>query len=521
VPTRCVKTVVALAALAWSASAAVAAPDPGAALVRSHCSGCHHETKPGQFERISAIRKTPEGWVMTLFRMRQVHHLVLADDVHDAIVRHLADTQGLAPSEAAPARFALERRPNVQDLDLGPELGVMCGRCHSLARVALQRRDTAEWLKHMHFHVGQYPTLEYQASGRDRPWWQIASTVLPAELGKRFPYATSAWSDWQKQPKRDLSGRWVVVGHVPGGRDFYGSADIAREPGGDYRARYALTEVNGAALGGESHAIVYTGYEWRGRATLGGRPVREIYAASEDGTRLSGRWLDPDHAELGGEWTAIRADAAPTVLAVLPRAARAGAGGRVVVVGSGLGGAEPVSFGAGTTATVARRDANLLEADVAVAADAAPGARTVRAGAAAGELVVYRQIDQLDVRPGYGIARLGGGKVAPVAAQFEAFASTRLPGGELVALGPVAADWSAVPYDDEARRTADDKYAGQMGPSGRYLPAVAGPNPTREFSGDNVGNLAVVASVRDGERAVEGRGHLVVTVQRWITPPIY
>lgn len=518
---RCVKTVVALAALALSASAAVAAPDPGTALVRTWCSGCHHETKPGQFERISAIRKTPEGWVMTLFRMRQVHHLVIADDVHDAIVRHLADTQGLAPSEAAPARFALERRPNAQDLDLGPELGVMCGRCHSLARVALQRRDTAEWLKHMHFHVGQYPTLEYQASGRDRPWWQIASTQLPAELGKRFPFTTSAWSDWQRHAKRDLSGRWVVVGHVPGGRDFYGSADITREAGGDYRARYALSDAGGAPLSGESHAIVYTGYEWRGRAALGGRSVREIFAASEDGSRIAGRWFDPDHPELGGEWSAIRADGAPEVLAVLPRAERAGARGRVVVVGTGLGGAEPVSFGAATTAAVVRRDANVLEADVAVAADAAPGPRAFHAGAAAGQLVVYRQIDQVEVRPAYGIARLGGGKVAPVAAQFEAFAATRLPDGELVALGPMAADWNAAPFDDEARRTADDKYAGQIDPSGRFLPAVAGPNPTREYSGDNVGNLAVVGSVRDGERAVEGRAHLVVTVQRWISPPIY
>jgi quinohemoprotein amine dehydrogenase len=526
---RSVKTLAALLALVLSASAgaagaagaAAAATEPGVALVRTWCSGCHREAAPGRFERISAIRKTPEGWVMTLFRMRQVHHLPLPDDVHDAIVRHLADTQGLAPSESAPGRFALERRPNAPDLDLGPELGVMCGRCHSLARVALQRRDADEWLKHMHFHVGQFPSLEYQASGRDRPWWQIASEKLPADLGRRFPLATSAWSDWQQRPKRDLSGKWIVVGHEPGGRDFYGTADIAREAGGDYRARYALSELGGAALAGESHAIVYTGYEWRGRAALGGHDVREVFAASEDGSRIAGRWFDPEHAEQGGEWSAIRADGAPEVLAVLPRALRAGTGGRVVVVGTGLGGAEPASFGAGTTAAVLRRDANVLEADLAVAADAAPGGRAIRAGAATGQLVVYRQIDQVDVRPAYGIARLGGGKIAPVTAQFEAIASTRLPGGELVALGPVAAEWNAVPYDDEARRTADDKFAGHIDPNGRYRPAGAGPNPAREFSGDNVGNLAVVATVKDGARAVEGRSHLVVTVQRWITPPIY
>ena len=519
--TRSLKMLVALIAVAPSAQVAAAAADAGTALVRTYCSGCHRERAPGEFERISDMRKSPESWVMTLFRMRQVHHLALPDDVEAAVVHFLADTQGLAPSEAAAARFALERRPNVQDLDLGPELGVMCGRCHTLARVALQRRDADEWLKHMHFHLGQFPTIEYQASGRDRPWWQIASTKLPAELAGRFPLRSPAWSDWQRRPKADLAGRWIVVGHEPGGRDFYGTAEIVRGADGDYRARYALAVPGGAAIDGESHATVYTGYEWRGRGTLAGRAMREVYAASEDGSRLSGRWFDPEHAEDGGDFAAIRADAAPAVLAVLPRALRAGASARVVVVGTGLGDADPAAFGAGTRATFVHRDANRLEADVAVAADAAPGTRTLRAGGAAADVVVYRQIDALEVRPAYGIARVGGGRLAPVTAQFEAVAATRLPGGELLSLGPVAADWATAPFDDEAKRTADDKFAGSIAANGRFLPAGAGPNPAREFSGDNVGNLAVVARLRDGGRELEARGHLIVTVQRWNTPPIY
>ncbi|MBS0373604.1 MAG: quinohemoprotein amine dehydrogenase subunit alpha [Proteobacteria bacterium] len=519
-PIRSVPLLLALLVLAPAAPAA-AATESGAALVRTWCSGCHRERAPGQFERISDIRKTPEGWVMTLFRMRQVHHLALPDEVHDALVRHLADTQGLAPAEAAPGRFALERRPNVQDLDLGPELGVMCGRCHSLARVALQRRDADEWLKHMHFHMGQFPSLEYQASGRDRPWWEIASTKLPAELAALYPLATPAWRDWQARAKPELAGRWVVVGHVPGGRDFYGTAEIRRDAAGEYRAQYALTEVGGGALAGESHAIVYTGFEWRGRGTLGGHATREIYAASEDGRRLTGRWFDPEHSEEGGDFTALRADAPAEVLAVLPQALKVGTGAHVVVVGTGLAGAAAPSFGDGARAVVARREANVLEADVTVAADAAPGNRVVSAGAASGRLVVYRQIDALEVRPAYGIARVGGGRIAPVTAQFEAIGATRLPGGELVSLGPVAAEWRAEPFDEEAKRTADVDFAGRLEANGRYRPAGAGPNPKREFSGNNVGNLAIVARARDAGDALEGRGHLVVTVQRWNTPPIY
>src|SRR6185437_787430 len=230
-------------------AASPAAHPPGADLVRSYCSGCHQE-HAGRLERISDMRKSTEGWEMTLFRMRQVQGLMLEDGVRNAIVRYLADTQGLAPAESAAGRFALERRPNAQDIDLGPQIGVMCGRCHTLARVSLQRRDAEEWLKLAHTHVGQWPSIEYSASGRDRPWWQIASGELPAKLAALFPYSSAAWNEWKARPVRDLSGNWRVVGHVPGGRDFQGTAHIERAPDGDYAAHYRLTDVAGFAFTG-------------------------------------------------------------------------------------------------------------------------------------------------------------------------------------------------------------------------------------------------------------------------------
>ncbi len=501
----------------------------GEELVRTYCSGCHRESA-GQFERISSIRKTPEGWVMTLFRMRQVHGLALEGGVRESIVRYLADTQGLAPSESAPGRFALERRPNAKDLDVGPEIGVMCGRCHSLARVSLQRRDEEEWRKLSNTHVGQWPSIEYSASGRDRPWFQIATGPLPGKLAALYPFSSTAWTEWQKRPVRDLSGAWVVVGRVPGGKDFYGTARIDRDAGGDYQAHYQLTDVAGIAFDGDSKAIVYTGYEWRGSAEVGDRALREVYAVSADGNRIEGRWFDPDHAEEGGDWVAVREDGAPQIVAVLPRALRAGTTGSVTIVGTGLGlGAKPglVSFGDGTVASNVQGDAQAIRAQVKVAAEAAPGWRAVSAGGAvsatgaAGKFAVYRQIDQIDVVPGYAIARVGGGRLAPVSAQFEAIASTRLPNGEMLALGPVTADWTSAPFDAAAKRTEDEKFVGHFDKRGRFLPGGAGPNAQREYSGDNVGNLTVVAQAQDGDHTVEGRGHLIVTVQRWNTPPIY
>jgi quinohemoprotein amine dehydrogenase len=494
-------------------------PPAGAGLVRTYCSGCHQQTGNG-FARISAIRKTPEGWVMTLFRMRQVHGLNLTDEVRDSIVRYLSDTQGLAPEESAPGRFALERQPNAQDLDLGPEINVMCGRCHSLARVSLQRRDEDEWRKLSHTHVGQWPSLEYQASGRDRHWWDIASGPLPAKLAALYPLETPAWRAWQQHAKADLSGTWVVAGHVPGGRDFYGTAQIKRAAAGDYDASYQLKDIEGEPINGESNALVYTGYEWRGTAKFQERTRREVFHVSEDGNRISGRWFDADHNEDGGEWTAVRDSGAPQIVAIWPKSLRIGSHAPLTVVGVSLGQANLV-LGDGLSLGGPQRDAHVIHADLAAAAGATPGQRHLSLGGSGADLAVYDRVDALEITPKYGIARLGGGRVDPVTAQFEALGSTKLPSGETLSLGPIGVEWSTAPFNDEAQRTEDAKYAGYIDRRGRFLPSVAGPNPAREFSGDNVGDLAVIATLKDGDRELGAKSHLIVTVQRWITPPIY
>jgi len=513
----------ALAVLLIAATTAGAADAPdGRALVRTYCSGCHLE-HDGAFERVSSIRKTPEGWSMTLFRMHNVHGLALPEDAADAITRYLADTQGLAPAETVTTRFALERRPNAKDLDLGPGLAEMCGRCHSLARVALQRRDADDWVKHMNFHVGQFPSLEYQASGRDRPWWDIASKELPPKLGALFPLHTQAWSDWTKRSHRAPVGRWIVVGHEPGGRDLYGTAVVASDGKDGYTAHYTLRDTAGHMVAGESHALVYTGYEWRGRAVLDGRASREVFALSEDGSRMTGRWFDPDHSEDGGDWKAVRADAPAQVIAVLPRAMKTGATGTVTIVATGAATGATVSLGSGVTTTVTGIEDGAVHATATVSPDAPTGARVVSVGSAdaPGAFAVYRKIERIEVQPSFAIARVGGGKVPAVTAQFEALASARDASGMEVPLGPVAANWSAAPFDAEATRTHDEKFGGSLDAGGRYHPAGAGPNPAREFSGNNTANLKIKAEVADGSDRLDGESHLIVTVQRWITTPIY
>lgn len=459
---------------------------------------------------------------MTLLGMPQVHRLVLDDDDRNALVRYLSDTQGLSPGESLAGRFALEQRPNAKDLDLGTDINATCGHCHSLARISLQRRDEEAWRKLAHMHIEHWPSLEYQTSARDRPWLQIAAGAVAAQLAARYPFKSGPWTEYQQRPKPDLSGSWAVVGHAPGGHDFHGTANIERDGTGEYRATYQLTGVDGAALQGESKAILYTGYEWRGDAAIGGRALREVYTVGPTGNQIAGRWFDADHTEVGGEWLAFRDNGKVRIIAMQPHALRTGTTTAVVIVGTGLE-KQPgsLSLGEGTMVANEQRDAHSIRAQVTVADDAQPGSRNVSVGnvGALGLLAIYRRIDQIEVAPKLATARLGGGKTAPVSAQFEAIGSTRLENGALLSLGPVPADWSATPFNAEAKRSDDDNVAGKLDQSGRFQPADARPNPPRKFSGDHVGELWVIAKSQDGENA-EGRAHLIVNMQG-SNKPIY
>lgn len=509
---------------------AVAAGDPGAAVLQTSCSGCHTRSASGEYARISNIRKTPEGWLMTIGRMQQVHQVPISPGDRDILIRYLADSQGLAPAETTTARYALEQRPNVQDMILPGDLQIVCARCHSAARIALQRRDAEDWLKLVHWHLAQWPTIEYQQNARDRLWWQTATTVVPGELGKLFPFHTQAWEEWQKHARADLTGSWLVHGHEPGHGDFWGTALITRSGEAEYEAVYALESDTGEHRNGNSKAIVYSGFEWRGNAQLAGRALREVYAMSEDDRMLSGRWFEPEHAEIGADWVAVRATAKPQIVVVSPSAVRIGSTAHVTVFGSGLDG--EVSFGPGTNSTILSRTGHTLNIEVKVAANAPHGYRTITIGTTRSDrlFALYDRVDRLDVTPHFGIARVGGGKIAPVAAQFEAVGYLDLPpdagtsqaeNATAIRLGTLPVTWTVEPFNEDSRKAQDDKYAGRIDPTGRFMPAGAGPNPERKFSANNAGNLSIVATMSDGEKPISGKGHLIVTVQRWNSPPIY
>jgi len=473
---------------------------------------------------------------MTLARMQMVHQAQLVDpaggdseQVLRRLVKYLADTQGLAPGESAPYRYILEQELNTIEQHESEQFRTMCARCHSGARVALQRRTEDEWLNLVQFHLGQYPTAEYQMMGRDRDWLGIAVDEMVPSLSERFPLQSDAWQQWQAAAKPALEGHWRVVGYMPGRGDFSGEMTASAKGDDRYSLDFSGRFADGETLAGTGQAIVYTGYEWRGGLALGDEHYRQVLAASADGSELKGRMFQRDHDEWGLRMHAVRDAGKGALLAVQPAALQAGGEAELHLAGSNLDG--DIDLGPGLKVVeVLSRDGADIRIRVAAEKNAASGLRTVQVGDSAltDALTVFASVDRVAVEPAYAVGRVGdnGGSQPVVQAIFDAVAwSNGADGvagtGDDLRIGPVAASWSVAPYTSQAASDQDVKFAGQMDmDTGVFTPAGAGPNPERKYQTNNAGDLKVIASVdRDG-KTLQGEGHLTVTVQRWNNPPI-
>jgi quinohemoprotein amine dehydrogenase len=497
-------------------------------LMLPRCAGCHQLDEEGGFVRISDQRKTPEGWFMSIVRMERAKRVSLTEDERRSIIHYLSGRHGLAPQETQAYRGALEKRPNRQDAVADPEFQTLCARCHTSDRIALQRRTQEEWRNLVHFHVAQFPTLEYGAGSRDRDWWQLANTQVVNQLTAQYGPEDDLWAAWRARPEPALGGRWSVVGYQPGKGIYEGIAKIQSLGRGGYRADYELAFLDGETRQVSSEAQLYSGYEWRGATLYQGQAVREVFALSENGNELSGRWFLQDRDEVGGDWTAVRLGsvAQPRLIHVSPAAIKPGESKQVTLLGVGLQG--EIRLGGGLDFQMLERSDRLIRLQVSAPAGSKQGVYRVNiAGVDLGAITVYPQLDYVKVTPDNAIARLGGGggKIPPVTVQFEALGFANGPDGlaetaDDLTLGPVPATWSKSHFDDTGKQLRDNEFAGEVTAQGLFVPAAAGINPARYIPTNNTGVLNITASVTDGERHLTGQSHLVVTVQRFIDPPI-
>ena len=516
------------------------------AAILANCSGCHSLDSTGRLRRLSYMRKTPEGWEASLRRMVTLNGLRIDPATARAIVKYLANQQGLAPAELRPGRFEVERRPIEYRYTADTRTETTCRACHSLGRVITQRRTREEWELLVATHRGYYPLVDFQGFRRGAPPPPDSAIPHPMDvaighLARTFPLRTADWAAWSATMRPPpLEGTWLVAGREAGRGPFYGRLTVTRVPTADdeftTRATYRYAQ-SGVAVTRDGKSVVYTGYQWRGRSSetpqANGQDDawREVVFVEPGWQEMSGRWFRGGYDEFGIDVTLTRVGANPVVAGVVPRALKSGARDQeITLFGANLPvSVQPaaVSFGPGVRVDrVTRSTADEVVLRVSVDSGAATGVRDLYLGGAAlrGAAVVYDRVSRIKVTPLAGLARVGGAAFPKQFQQFEAVAYHNGVDGrpeteDDVEIGPVTAAWSleeyGVTFDDD-----DVKYVGAIDQKGLFTPAPDGPNPNRSANRNNIGDVWVVATyteAREG-RPLKARAHLLVTVplyMRW------
>lgn len=527
-------------------------------LVRARCGSCHRPDAQNRLSRISYRRATPENWERTVKRMMSLNHVSLAPADARAIVKYLSDHNGLAPEEARPASFDVERRLIDYTYSGDKDTAELCSGCHSLGRVIAERRTPEEWGLLISMHRGYYPLVDNQpiAGGqgfrRSRPVstepgpdGRPPDTRQPMEkaiahLSKAFPLVTPEWTAWTAamQPPK-LAGRWALSGYIVGKGPVFGEVVVSSDPSAEdsftTETRYTVAKT-GEAVTLKGKGLVYSGFQWRGRTNAPGKESdvwREVMFIERTRAEMSGRWFTGAYDETGIDVKLTRLADGPAVLGAGTAGLKVGSTERELkIFGANFpAGLKPedIVLGQGVKVTrVVSSTPTVFTVLVDVAPDARVGPRDIFVAGVvrASGLVVYEKVDGIRVLPRAGLARVGGNVFPKQYQQFEAVAFANGPDGtpdtaDDWPLGVIDAKWSV----EEYTATFDDddlKFVGSIDAAGLFTPNVDGPNAERSGNRNNVGDVWVIAEAtpEGASKPIRARAHLLVTVpiyMNWMT----
>ena len=514
-------------------------------IVLRKCANCHKPDSAGHLGRLSWMRKTPEGWEASIRRMASLVKVRLEPAEARAIVKYLANTQGLAPEELKPGRFEVERRTDDYRYAADATTDRTCHACHSMGRVITQRRAKTEWELLIATHRGYYPNSDFQAFRRMGPS-SPDSAPAPhpmdqaiAHLSRAFPLRTPEWNAWSANMRpAPMAGTWLLSGYEAGKGAFYGRLVVTPVAGTTdeftTRATYRYA-TGGAAVTRDGKSVVYTGHQWRGRSATVGAAAdsswREVVSIEPGWQEASGRWYRGGYDEFGMDVSLRRAGAGTTIAGVYPRGLVAGATTEVTVFGANLPkvvAATAIDFGPGVAVQqVVRSSGDELVVRLRVDSAVTVGARDLFVAGASmrAAVVAYRSIDRVKVTPGAGMARVGGNQVPKQFARFEAVGYLNGNDGKPetaddLEVGVVPVTWSMEEYG-VTFKDDDLKFVGTLDQAGFFTPNVDGPNPQRSRNRNNIGDVWVVATYTPAganARPLKGRALLIVTVplfMRW------
>ncbi|MBL0171079.1 MAG: quinohemoprotein amine dehydrogenase subunit alpha [Gemmatimonadaceae bacterium] len=508
----------------------------------NNCTECHARDSSGIIQRLSYLRKTPEGWEMTVRRMASLNKVNLKPDDARAIVRYLSNTQGLAPAEVLPGRFDAERRMISYQYTGDATTNRVCRSCHSMGRAVLQRRTRGEWELLVATHRGLYPNSDFQAFRRGGPPPPDSAgapqpmDVAIGHLSRVFPLKTPEWTAWTATMRApNIEGSWFVSGTEAGKGAFFGRTVVAKAPGKDdeFTTRTTLRYArDGKVVTRTGKSIVYTGFQWRGRSTESAADtgMREVMFIEPGWQAMSGRWYKGGYDEIGMDVSFSRVTGGVMVGGVSNRGLKSNTKGQdLTIFGDNFPAqVQPgtLDFGPGVrVASVVRSTPDSIALKVDVDSGAAIGPRDVFVAGASSRaaVAVYDKVSRIKVTPLAGLARTGGVGFPKQYQQFDAMAvsngaDNKPDTNDDFEIGLVDATWSVeeygVTYSDD-----DVKFVCKIHAKGFFTPALDGPNPLRSGNRNNIGDVWVVATWQPpekGARPLRARAQLIVTVPLYV-----
>jgi quinohemoprotein amine dehydrogenase len=514
-----VSTCILFSGIAWGQSsaseAAIPVTDP---LVIAKCGSCHARDEQGNMQRISWERTTPEGWQEALKRMVLVNGVQLTPEEARAIVKYLSTYHGLAPEEAKPVMYDVERRIHQETSIPNDNVGHACARCHTFARSLSWRRSLDDWKQLADMHSTRFKLPVNQEA--------------IAFLAQAAPLHTPEWDAWSARARTpNLAGRWLVTASFQGRGMYYGELRVDSN-GDEFNTDVHLTSVtDGSKIVRFGRGVIYGGYAWRGRSQ-GAQPAssapddpnnvaREVLWVSPDQSTAEGRWFWGQYQEFGFDVKLRRATSDTTLIMVDPPSLKTGSqANRVRLIGDSMPAQiAPADLDLGLGVTVQRivsHSPGEVIAEVDVASDAALGKRDValHGSATKSAFAIYDRVDYIKIAPDSALAAFGDQTHARGYQQFDAIAYQRGPDGkphtaddvELGRVDPNDLTWSMeVFYEAPNASTA---FVGTINPTGFFTPADASPN-----NNFDVWVIATSKTEKDRNgRPLVGKAYLVVTV---------
>src|SRR5207253_196671 len=278
---------------------------------------------------------------------------------------------------------------------------------------------------------------------------------------KTLPLNTPEWSGWSAamQPPK-LLGRWNVAGSMVGKGPIYGQVNVTADPaapdGFVIDTRYTIART-GETVSRSGKALVYTGYQWRGRAP-GSDTWREVLFVERDWKTMWGRWFTGAYDETGIDVKLFKAGSDPAVFGTSVTALKTASTAQAIrIFGANLPVSlkpEDIGIGQGVKVTrivSSRPDELAIEVDVAAAAPIGVRDVAVAGIVKPSALAVYDKIDGIKVMPQAGMARVGGNVFPKQVQQFEAVGINYGPDGKPdtaddLNLGIVPVKWSVEEY---------------------------------------------------------------------------